>query len=101
MHTVVPSRTSRWLLWVARAFCALAVLLLGCGKLLTTKPELGDRFDQPLAGLSNGELGDFQDGQTQFRRAFTIVEGLGPIFNNVSCASCHSGDGRGRTQSIL
>jgi hypothetical protein len=74
---------------------------MGCGKLLTTPPLLGDRFDQAMRGLDNRELGDFQDGQVQFRKSFTIAEGLGPIFNNVSCASCHSGDGRGTTQNIL
>jgi len=91
------------------AFCAVAVAAAaagalfssGCGKLLTTEPAPGERFDQPLDGLSNGELGDFQDGHTQFRKAFTINEGLGPIFNNVSCASCHSGDGRGRPENVL
>jgi CxxC motif-containing protein (DUF1111 family) len=88
------------------AFCAaglalVALVIVGCGNLLTTEPAPGERFDQPLAGLSNGELGDFQDGHTQFRKAFTINEGLGPIFNNVSCASCHSGDGRGITGNTL
>ncbi|HZE19684.1 MAG TPA: di-heme oxidoredictase family protein, partial [Candidatus Angelobacter sp.] len=74
---------------------------LGCQKLLTTKPDPGERFDTPLPGLGNGELGDFQAGHTQFRKAFSIAEGLGPIFNNVSCASCHSGDGRGRPENVL
>jgi CxxC motif-containing protein (DUF1111 family) len=77
------------------------VLSLGCGRLLTTQPDPGTRFDQPMEGLSNGELGEFQRGQTQFRRGFTIAEGLGPVFNNVSCASCHSGDGRGVPGNIL
>jgi len=85
----------------AIAFCVLGALPLGCGELLTTEPAPGERFDQPTEGLDNGELGDFQDGQVQFRRAFTIAEGLGPIFNNVACASCHSGDGRGRPENIL
>jgi CxxC motif-containing protein (DUF1111 family) len=83
------------------AICALPLLSLGCESLLTTQPEPGERFDQPLEGLSNGELGQFQRGQTQFRRGFTIVEGLGPVFNNLSCAACHSGDGRGRPENIL
>jgi CxxC motif-containing protein (DUF1111 family) len=85
----------------AIALCLTLALLSGCGKLLTEKPDPGDRFDGPLPGLSNGELGDFQTGHTQFRKAFSIDEGLGPIFNNVSCASCHSGDGRGRGENIL
>jgi CxxC motif-containing protein (DUF1111 family) len=91
------------------AFCAagiataaaLALLSWGCGRLLSTEPAAGERFDQQLDGLDNGELGDFQDGHDQFRKAFTINEGLGPIFNNVSCASCHSGDGRGRPENTL
>lgn len=28
-------------------------------------------------------------------RVFTVEEGLGPIFNNTSCVSCHPGNGRG------
>ena len=83
------------------AICAAGALAFGCGNLLTTKPPAGERFDEPIAGLSNGELGSFQTGHTQFRKAFSIDEGLGPIFNNVSCASCHSGDGRGTPGNIL
>lgn len=83
------------------AICMVALSMVGCGKLLTTRAPLGERFDQPLVGLDNGELGEFQRGQTQFRRGFAINEGLGPIFNNRSCASCHSGDGRGVPGNIL
>jgi CxxC motif-containing protein (DUF1111 family) len=102
MQTAHVRRGPRWPDPAAVAICAAAVMLLfGCDKLLTTQPAPGERFDQPLAGLDNGELGDFQDGQVQFRRAFAVKEGLGPIFNNVSCASCHSGDGRGRPENIL
>ena len=79
----------------------LALSAAGCGTLLTEKPPQGSRFDQPLDGLDNAELGNFERGQKQFRRAFSVVEGLGPIFNNVSCISCHSGDGRGRPENIL
>ncbi len=83
------------------AAAVIAFTSWGCSKMLTTEPAPGERFDQPLDGLDNGELGDFQDGHTQFRKAFTINEGLGPIFNNVSCASCHSGDGRGKSENTL
>ena len=84
------------------AFCMAALLVLtGCDKMLTEKPAEGTRFDQPLSGLSNGELGQFQRGDTQFQRGFTVSDGLGPVFNNRSCASCHSGDGRGSVENIL
>ncbi|HEU4724141.1 MAG TPA: di-heme oxidoredictase family protein [Candidatus Eisenbacteria bacterium] len=101
LHSARRARRAAWLDPATLVICALAALPLGCGDLLTTKPPAGTRFDQPLEGLENGELGDFQDGQTQFRRAFSISEGLGPIFNNVSCASCHSGDGRGIPSNTL
>ncbi|MGH7731949.1 MAG: di-heme oxidoredictase family protein [Candidatus Eiseniibacteriota bacterium] len=73
----------------------------GCGSLLTTAPEPGDLFDGPLPGLSPAERAAFVEGDEQFGTAFAIREGLGPIFNNVSCASCHSGDGRGRPENVL
>jgi CxxC motif-containing protein (DUF1111 family) len=80
---------------------ALGLGIAACGKLLTTAPETGDLFDAPIDGLSSAELAAFQEGDAQFGRAFSIAEGLGPIFNNVSCASCHSGDGRGRPENML
>ncbi len=72
----------------------------GCG-LLTTAPDDGDLFDAPLDGLSPAEQAAFAEGDAQFGNAFAITNGLGPIFNNVSCASCHSGDGRGRPENVL
>lgn len=83
------------------AVLALAFGIASCGHLLTTAPEAGDLFDAPIDGLSAAELAAFQEGDAQFGRAFSIAEGLGPIFNNVSCASCHSGDGRGRPENML
>ncbi len=73
----------------------------GCGTLMTTAPEPGDLFDSPLEGLTPAENAAFAEGDAQFGKAFAIAEGLGPIFNNVSCASCHSGDGRGRPENVL
>jgi CxxC motif-containing protein (DUF1111 family) len=88
---------------VGGAVVAATALLsfLGCDRLLTSRPDPGTRFDQPIEGLGNGELGRFQAGQTQFRRGFSIDEGLGPVFNNRSCASCHSADGRGVLENSL
>jgi CxxC motif-containing protein (DUF1111 family) len=79
----------------------LPLASLGCDSLLSTEPAPGTRFDQPLDGLDNGELGRFQRGDVQFQRGFSIVEGLGPLFNNRACASCHSGDGRGDVANVL
>ncbi|HKQ59018.1 MAG TPA: di-heme oxidoredictase family protein [Candidatus Eisenbacteria bacterium] len=90
--------------WIAPGMVAGSVLLAlsaGCGKLLTTAPDDGDLFDAPLPGLSPAEHAAFVEGDEQFGKAFAMSEGLGPIFNDVSCASCHSGDGRGRLENAL
>lgn len=79
----------------------LAFGLVACGQLMTTAPEVGDLFDAPVEGLTAAERAAFREGDVQFGRPFSIADGLGPIFNNVSCASCHSGDGRGRPENML
>lgn len=43
----------------------------------------------PLAGLSEAELRRFAEGRALFNRPFTAEEGLGPIFNQDRCSSCH------------
>ena len=78
-----------------------AVTLVACSDLLTSAAPGGDVFDAPLDGLTVSERAAFVRGDTEFGRRFSAASGLGPIFNNVSCASCHSGDGRGRLENSL
>ncbi|HTO87089.1 MAG TPA: di-heme oxidoredictase family protein [Thermoanaerobaculia bacterium] len=47
-------------------------------------------FGQPFAGLTASELQRFSDGQDEFKQVETMEEGLGPVFNDMSCANCHS-----------
>lgn len=75
--------------------------LAGCDAVLTVEPDDGDLMDAPLPGLTEEERAAFVRGDEEFGRAFSIRDGLGPIFNNVSCAECHSGDGRGRPGNAL
>jgi CxxC motif-containing protein (DUF1111 family) len=92
------------LLVVPAGALAVAIGLVaaaGCDSMLTTAPDPGDVFDAPLPGLTASELAAFAEGDAQFGQAFSIAAGLGPVFNNVSCASCHSGDGRGGPGNIL
>jgi CxxC motif-containing protein (DUF1111 family) len=63
------------------AIAGLALLAMGSGSL----PNFGD----PLQGLAPADLARFQAGKTVFEREFTPREGLGPVFNNTSCANCH------------
>ena len=43
----------------------------------------------PLAGLSQAELARFAAGRTLFAKEYTPAEGLGPLFNERRCGSCH------------
>jgi CxxC motif-containing protein (DUF1111 family) len=84
---------------VAAAVCGFTVG--ACDHLATQAPPDGDVFDGPVEGLTNAELAAFARGDAEFERRFAPSTGLGPIFNNASCASCHSGDGRGFMDNAL
>ena len=43
----------------------------------------------PLPGLSDAEAARFAAGMEAFDRSFTPEEGLGPLFNQTRCSSCH------------
>ena len=77
------------------------VLIVACSQLATEAPPDGDIFDGPIDGLTPAELAAFARGDAEFGRRFAPNTGLGPIFNNASCASCHSGDGRGVLDNAL
>ncbi|MFN2564680.1 MAG: di-heme oxidoredictase family protein, partial [Gemmatimonadaceae bacterium] len=84
---------------IVAATCSLVVG--ACDHLATQAPPDGDVFDGPVDGLTAAELAAFARGDAEFERRFAPSTGLGPIFNNASCASCHSGDGRGFLDNAL
>jgi len=51
---------------------------------------LQPRMGQPLSGLTAPELERFDAGHTAFGTTISAPDGLGPIFNQDSCASCHN-----------
>src|ERR1043166_418713 len=64
-------------------------------------PRLLPQFGDPLRGLTADQLADFAEGLDQFEEIQSVESGLGPIFNNVSCVSCHSGPATGGASAIL
>ena len=75
----------------------------GCDDIImVTKPLIkGDNFTTPFDMLSHDLNARFTRGEEAFIRIFTVEEGLGPIFNNRSCVSCHPGNGRGTPDLAL
>ncbi|HWE24564.1 MAG TPA: di-heme oxidoredictase family protein [Myxococcales bacterium] len=55
--------------------------------LFASQPNFGD----PLAGLSADDQARFAAGQEEFASVETVADGLGPVFNEASCAACHVG----------
>lgn len=60
-------------------------------------------FSQPAPSLSSADTDLFFVGNANFNRNWVTapasteaLDGLGPLFNAVSCSSCHFKDGRGR-----
>jgi CxxC motif-containing protein (DUF1111 family) len=83
------------------ATSVFAIVAMACGTLLTEAPDDADVFDAPVPGLTSSEAEVFLRGDAGFEESFSAATGLGPIFNNTACASCHSGDGRGRVENAL
>lgn len=70
------------------------------GGLATVFDETSKSFSHAVDGLSARdarvhELGDAAFEQTFVSAPAPINSGLGPVFNNVSCISCHHNDGKG------
>ena len=81
---------------------AIASVCFGsCEGLFTEGPKPGETFDVPLDGLTTKELAAFARGDEAFSHEFSVPEGLGPIFNQVSCERCHPADGRGNPRTVL
>lgn len=66
----------------------------------TVFDETSKAFTHAVAGLDGRqqivhELGDAAFEQTFVSAPAPVNSGLGPVFNNVSCISCHHNDGKG------
>ena len=48
------------------------------------------RSGEPLRGLDAAQLQRFADGLVEFDTVLSVADGLGPIFNDNSCGTCHS-----------
>jgi CxxC motif-containing protein (DUF1111 family) len=72
-----------------RMAVATAAMLAIVGVGAVARGDFGD----PLAGSTQTEIDAFSNGRISFSTAETPDEGLGPVFNDVSCSNCHTGPG--------
>lgn len=52
--------------------------------------DVQPRAGEPLRTLTASELSRFEIGKISFNTDLTVEGGLGPIFNQTSCGSCHN-----------
>jgi len=64
-------------------------------------PRPAGRLGDPLPDLTREQLKAFIDGLGEFQAVEDAEGGLGPIFNNTSCAICHSVPGIGGSSATL
>src|SRR6266545_3694506 len=64
----------------------LAMLLIAPASRGSDPPTFGD----PLPGLTPAQLSDFDAGKDEFLEVEGVDEGLGPVFNERSCSTCHN-----------
>lgn len=64
-------------------------------------PRAGGRLGDPLPNLTQDQLTDFSNGLDQFENVETVASGLGPIFNDISCANCHTSPAIGGSSGQL
>ena len=79
------------------AYFALTAGLLAATNMRTNAANFGD----PIPGLTTNQLADFTAGHNSFYARIEPTNGLGPIFNNRSCANCHFNPTTGGSGSSL
>jgi CxxC motif-containing protein (DUF1111 family) len=71
---------------IVLVMAGLSLILAGAATpMMNASLQLGD----PLPYLTSNQLARFTQGKAVFSRDFTTGTGLGPFFNNTSCAQCH------------
>jgi CxxC motif-containing protein (DUF1111 family) len=88
---------------VKRVSIFLSLFVLTGGAPYESNASKGEAFTQPIAGLDDAYIRNFRAGSALFRQAWVIgasqdhpdAQGLGPLYNRLSCIACHVKNGRG------
>lgn len=67
--------------WVAALLCTASFA--------HAAPPPQTKAGQPLPGLTANQAFQFAEGREYYTTPLTVAQGLGPAFNQSSCASCH------------
>ncbi|NTV70377.1 MAG: thiol oxidoreductase [Azonexaceae bacterium] len=79
------------------------MLLAACVLPAQADDALREAYTHPLPGLADSDRETFFRGRGLFRQSWVVAPaedraaGLGPLYNRLSCISCHQKNGRGRS----
>lgn len=79
----------------------LACSMIACEKMLPAAPAPEEVLAEPVPNLTQTQMDMHLLGDAEFARVFSQQEGLGPVFVQASCESCHAGDGKGNPLNNL
>jgi CxxC motif-containing protein (DUF1111 family) len=96
-HSMRRSERPRSTARVHATALALALVAVAAGAGADAPVKFGD----PFAALTATELIRFTAGLDDFKEVEEAADGLGPVFNGVSCAACHSNPVVGGDSNIL
>ncbi len=79
----------------------IVILFFSCKKILPSSPNVEDILEGPIDGLTTEETNKFLTGDEAFGTFYSKETGLGPIYVENSCISCHTGGGKAHPSSIV
>lgn len=86
---------------IAIFILSLSFAIIGCQKFLPKAPDSQDVLAEPIEDLTSNQMLLHLAGDGEFARVFGTTDGLGPIYVQNSCESCHVGDGKGNPANNL
>jgi CxxC motif-containing protein (DUF1111 family) len=86
---------------VAAGLLAAATFLFTFGHFQPSRVHAQGTLGSPLPGLTPGQLNAFNIGFAQFNVTWDPVKGLGPVFTQNDCGTCHSTPVPGGTNATL
>jgi CxxC motif-containing protein (DUF1111 family) len=79
----------------------LIIFITACSKLVPSGPDSDEILAEPITGMAAEYMNQFLIGDEAFAHTFSVEEGLGPIYIQNACESCHVGDGKGHPENII
>ena len=93
MHNHTPRPSLPAARHARHALVAAAITLVAAVGVVAQRQGPGPGGPVPVPGLTLAQRQAFDNGVRVFGKHYTVAEGLGPVFNDESCAACHRGGG--------